>query len=210
VYRNVEFGRSHGYTSQQEGVTVQVEPHILLATKNARYHKEARVGDLWVLGVSIHNGSGRSLEVDPAKMSLTHASGQTGAPVVPGVAAESCRAGEATYLLHALVWGLQINGTWIPIGIPIGIWQMLIAKGSNRRMREDFRAAALERSVLPPGRDGAGLMYFYTGTKELEDGWVFEAVFNLTGQALLEVAVPVRLAQPPYPRKNRASVPPPN
>ncbi|MGA1867209.1 MAG: hypothetical protein ACMUJM_01555 [bacterium] len=176
IFLFLAIGCSHSYKAldlsklpySEPDIQDNVELSYYPAALSHKYGEKAQQRGISVIGVHVTNKTGSTLTIRDENLRIT-------ANDVP-VTMLSAQA--ASYELKQLVWPyilysplfITINksddsqndgdsGTFIPIGIPISLFNMMRAWRANKNLEKDFTSKELRGAQIAPGETVDGLVF---------------------------------------------------
>lgn len=153
----------------KENVTVSYLYDVQTATKNRRYAKKERKSGLAAVAVRIKNESDQPITLTNEKLSV-FVTGGSEKPALPVTSYTNVvKQHPPVHLLHAL-WGPWQYSYWedsrgrhssfkyIPVGAAVGLINLIIAAGGNKKHLEQMSTHQLYGQTIEPGKTVNGIV----------------------------------------------------
>ncbi|MEM6830762.1 MAG: hypothetical protein AAF551_09625 [Bacteroidota bacterium] len=159
--------RSVNYYGRVEdsGVIFEYKYNVLKESGNKKYAKRELRKDLQVVSMKITNNSSETISF--AEDVEIHCSGRPIVPVDPEIVVAQLKQPVPIYLLYLLLWltvsdcqNNECDVTPIPIGLPIGVGNMIVANNANFKFRAELQAANVLSKKIEPGKAAYGILSF--------------------------------------------------
>ncbi len=149
-YNNVEI---------REGVSYSYRFDVLPQKGNKKYVKKAAKYNIDIVAVKIINNTDRELDFN--KDIQLYVGNKISYPLESTVVTSQIKQGVVGYLLYGLLF-FQIHNnnstTTLPVGLGIGIGNMIAASSNNEKFKKEFSTYNLVNKTIAPGETVYGLV----------------------------------------------------